>query len=75
MLELGHDNEADNDQQKPRADLAEVDDFPAISLVRVVPGAKKRSDIFGDPDEEPDQKISEGSREIVQILMLFLSHN
>jgi hypothetical protein len=52
-----------------------VDDFPAISLVRVVPGAKKRSDIFGDPDEEPDQKISEGSREIVQILMLFLSHN
>ncbi len=54
-LKLRHDDNADDDKQRPRTDLADVDDCPGGLLVGVLPGAKERRDVFGDPDEKADQ--------------------
>ncbi len=59
-LQRGDDQEADDDEQKPGADLAEMDKMPAVGLVRVPPGAEERGHIFRDPDKEADQHKGEG---------------
>lgn len=59
MLQLRHNDEADDHEQKPRADFAQMDQLPAGALVRVRPGAEKRGDVFCDPDEKADQKVAE----------------
>lgn len=59
VLQFRHDDETDDDEQKPGADFAEMDQLPARALIGVVPGAEKRRDVLGNPDEKANQKVGE----------------
>ena len=59
MLEVGDDDQRDDNQQGPGTDLAGMHDLPALVLVRIGPGAEEGRDVFGDPDEEADQRECE----------------
>lgn len=54
-LQLGDDDDRDDDEQKPRADFADMDERPGRFLVRVLPSAEEGRDVFCDPDEKADQ--------------------
>lgn len=56
--------EAHDDKEQPRADLAEMDKLPAILLVRVMPSAEKRRDIFAYPDQKTDEKEIENQGQL-----------
>src|SRR5689334_24857068 len=50
------------EQQKPRAEFAERYRRPAGHLVRIEPGARRGAEVFGEPDEQRDQKQAEQER-------------
>src|SRR5688572_3257930 len=58
-LQRRHENKADDYEQAPRRELAEVHDLPAVLLVRILPGAQISAKIFGKPNKEPDQEKAE----------------
>lgn len=51
MLQVGHYNNADDDEQEPGAKLAKVHKVPMPLLVGVLPGAQERGDVLGQPDK------------------------
>ena len=63
MLQVGDQDKADDDEQKPRSDLAEADHVPTRELVGIFPGAQIRRDVFRDPDEERNQAERDGERD------------
>lgn len=46
VLQLRHDNDADDDEQEPRTDFAKADGLPYFLLVGIFPGAEKCCDVF-----------------------------
>src|SRR5579872_4921050 len=53
---------ADDHEQKPRTELADGDQRPAVMLRWIDPGLGKGADIFGKPDEQRDQQEAEQQR-------------
>src|SRR6516164_7551910 len=63
-FELSHNDDADNDQQKPRADLRGMYHPPAPALMGILPGAEKCSDVLREPDEEANEQERESERHL-----------
>ncbi len=52
MLQIRHDDEADDDHQEPGGDFVHRDHIPYVHLIRVLPGTKECRDVFCYPNEE-----------------------
>ncbi len=62
MLQIRDGDETDDDHQEPRGHLLRRDDIPHMYLIGILPRARKRADIFGNPDEKRDQDKPEIER-------------
>ena len=60
LLQCGDNQKADDDEQKPGTDLADMDKMPGVGLIRVFPRAKEGGDILRNPNKEADQHEGEG---------------
>ncbi len=56
MLQIRHQDEADNDHQKPGCYFAGGHHVPHMDLVGILPGAEVGGDILGYPDEKSDEE-------------------
>ena len=62
MLQIRHQDETDDDHEKPRGDLLRGNDIPCVYLTRILPRADVRPDILCNPDEKGDEEEREAKR-------------
>src|SRR4051812_41392706 len=62
VLEVGDEDEGDDDEQGPGADLSRGDGGPCVLLVGVDPRAKEGGHVFGNPDEKADEQKAQDER-------------
>ena len=55
MFQIGNDGKGHNDQQGPGTPFPHMDCRPCTKLIGIFPDAEEGTDIFGQPDKEPDQ--------------------
>ena len=62
MLQIRHDDETNDDHEKPRCDLLRRDDIPCLHLIGILPRADIGADVLGYPDEKRDEEKGDTQR-------------
>ena len=55
MLQIGDENEADDDHKKPGSDFLGGDSVPGVNLIGIFPGAEVGGDVFSHPNEKGNE--------------------
>ena len=74
-LQLRHDDDGNDDEQKPRTDFADMDKRPSGLLIRILPGAEERRDVFGNPDEKTDKQKGQDQGHFIDCVMQSERHS